>query len=267
MNAVYRAIGTTRQAFHQRLNRKLALMEQQAQLAVVVHKIRRDHPRMSARQMYLMIQPTCMGRDRFEAWCYRLGLKVKTRRNYQRTTNSLGVTRFSNLLIDREVTDVNQVWVSDITYYRLAERFYFLTFIMDQYSRRIVGHSVSRDLRTENTSLRALKKALLTRKGQMIKGLIFHSDGGGQYYSKAFTQLTRQHSIRNSMAENVYDNPHAERINGTIKNQYVIPYHPKTYQQLAKWTHKAVRLYNREKPHTALSNISPNSFEKQLLIN
>ena len=267
MNAVYRTVGITKQAFHQRMNRQLAFLDQRAQLEVIVHKIRRDHPRMSARSMYRMIKPSCMGRDRFEAWCHDLGLKVKIKRNFRRTTNSLGVTRFENLVTHREVTHVNQVWVSDITYYRINEQFYFLTFIMDQYSRRIVGFAVSKNLRTENTSLQALHRALLNRQCQNLHGLIFHSDGGGQYYSKAFTATTRMHGILNSMAESVYENPYAERINGTIKNQYLKPYNPQSYSDLVRLTAKAVRMYNTQKPHSALKNLSPCEFENQLLVN
>lgn len=267
MNAVYRAVGTTKQAFHQRMDRLINQLEQQAQLEVVVGKIRQDHPRMSSRQMYRLIQPDCMGRDRFEQWCHQMGLKVKVKRSYQRTTNSLGVTRFDNLIQDLELTHINQVWVSDITYYRITERFYYLTFIMDLYSRRIVGYSVSNNLRTEHTTIRALKKAISLRKDLSLQGLVFHSDGGGQYYSRSFLQITKTLGINNSMAEDVYANPHAERINGTIKNDYLIPYNPQNFNQLVKMTDKAIRLYNDEKPHQAIHYLSPNQYECELLVN
>lgn len=267
MNVVYRVVGTSKQAFHQKLNRQLHLNEQQAQLEVIVLKIRKDHPRMSSRQIYRLVKPDCMGRDRFEKWCHQLGLKVKTKRSYQRTTNSFGVTRFNNLIHNKELTGVNQVWVSDITYFRIQEKFYYITFIMDKYSRFIVGHSVSRNLYTENTTLAALKTAVKSRKYQINKGLIFHSDGGGQYYSHEFIKLTAAQEMKNSMGESVYDNPHAERINGTIKNDYLIPYSPSNYRQLITMTNKAVKLYNIEKPHEAIQNLSPAMYESKLLVN
>ncbi|MES1181741.1 MAG: hypothetical protein ABUL44_03005, partial [Flavobacterium sp.] len=137
LNAVYRALDISKQSFHQKLNRQLLLLEETGQLLVMVHQLRQDHPRMSSRQMYRLLRPAHLGRDRFEAFCFANGFKVSVKRAFHRTTNSLGVTRFDNLLLDQELTGINQVWVSDITYYRIGERFYYLTFIMDLYSRVI----------------------------------------------------------------------------------------------------------------------------------
>ena len=69
------------------------------------------------------------------------------------------------------------------------------------------------------------------------------------------------------MGESVYDNPHAERINGTIKNDYLIPYNPSNYRQLLSMTNKAVKLYNNEKPHKAIHYLSPIMYESKLLVN
>ena len=164
-----------------------------------------------------------------------------------------------------EVTRVNQVWVSDITYYRLADRFYYLTFIMDLFTRKIVGRHCSPSLRTEHTTIPVLTMAINCRKGINLTGLILHSDGGGQYYSKEFISITSKAGIVNSMCESVYENPHAERLNGTIKNQYIIPYQPITYQALIKAQIKSVRMYNEQKPHRALRGLTPDEFESRIL--
>lgn len=237
----------------------MILLEEKEQLLVLVKQIRSDHPRMSSRQMYRLIKPVHLGRDRFEAFCFENGYKIWIKRAYHRTTNSLGVTRFANLLWAFELTGINQVWVSDITYYRIGERFYYLTFILDLYSRVIVGHSVSCDLLTTSTTIIALQTALKRRKNP--KGLIIHSDGGGQYYCKEWLQLTGKYLFRNSMCESVYENPHAERINGVIKNDYLAGYGPQDYAQLKTMTAKAVLKYNSEKPHQSIGNISPYAFE------
>jgi putative transposase len=262
MNTLFRALMMTKQSFHQRLNRQMLRLEELEQLLVLVTQIRSDHPRMSSRQMYRLIKPTHIGRDRFELFCFENGFKVSIRRAYHRTTNSLGVTRFENLLIDFELTGINQVWVSDITYYRIGEHFHYLTFILDLYSRLIVGYSVSTDLLTSSTTIPALQMALRTRK--IKPALIIHSDGGGQYYSKEWLTLTGKHEIRNSMCETVYENPHAERVNGIIKNDYLVGYGPDNFTQLQTMTQKAVMMYNIEKPHGAIGKISPHQFEKSL---
>ena len=265
MNTVYHAIGTSKQSFHQHMNRQMRQMEEQQQLLPLIAQIRQDHPRMSAREIYRLIQPQQLGRDRFIAFCFKNGYKLEVKRAFHRTTDSTGVIRFDNLIAGREFTGVNQAWVSDITYYRIGERFYYLTFITDLCSRRIVGHSVSDNLMTEYTTLPTLIMALKQRNP--AEGLILHSDGGGQYYSKTFTTLTKAHKIQNSMAESVYENPHAERVNGTIKNDYVIPYGPQDFKQLKKMVKKAVDMYNLYRPHKALNGLSPGVYEELLTKN
>jgi transposase InsO family protein len=234
------------------------------QLLMMIEQIRLDHPRLSARQMYKLIKPVYIGRDKFEELCFNNGYKLQTKRNRQRTTNSLGVRRFENLIKEKKFTDVNQALVSDITFYRIEERFCYLTFIMDIYSRKILGYGVSEDLLTENTTVPALKMALRNRRVQDVGGLILHSDGGGQYYSKQFLKLTESNQILNSMCDNVYENSHAERLNGTIKNDYLYPYAPDSVQNLKKMLKRAVELYNNERPHSALGGLSPTDFEKSL---
>ena len=137
------------------LKRRKYKLEEQEQLVPLINEIRADHPRMSARDIYLKLQPACMGRDQFERFCMDSGYRIQKLKNYRVTTNSLGVTRFTNKIQDLKVTRVNQVFVSDITYYEIGSEVYYLTFIMDLYTREIVGWSVSDNLRTESTTLPA----------------------------------------------------------------------------------------------------------------
>jgi putative transposase len=262
LNVLFRALGMSKQSFHQRLTRQMFFLEELEQLEVLVRQIRLDHPSMSSRQMFRLLKPTHIGRDRFELFCFENGFKVSIKRSFHRTTNSLGVTRFRNLVIDFELKGINQIWVSDITYYSIGDTFYYLTFILDRYSRMIVGYSVSQDLHTKSTTIPAMKMALRTRK--IVWGLIIHSDGGGQYYCKEWIKLTGRYKMKNSMCESVYENAHAERINGIIKNDYLAGYGPQTFEQLQAMTKKAVSMYNLQKPHGALGNISPYQFEKSL---
>ena len=136
---------------------------------------------------------------------------------------------------------------------------------MDQYSRRIIGYSASKTLSTENTTIPALKMALTRIKGNEQVKPIIHSDGGGQYYSNAFLNLTRG-CLRNSMCESVYENPHAERINGTIKNSYLKGYHPTSLNDLERKLNKAVYMYNYEKSHSSINHYTPVAFEQKINI-
>ena len=257
----------SKQSFYQMLQRRKYKYEEQQQLVPLIDEIRKDHPRMSARDIYIMLQPETMGRDQFERFCLESGYRVKKLKNYRVTTNSLGVTRFPNMIKDIEVTRVNQVFVSDITYFEIGSRVYYLTFIMDLFNREIVGWSASDNLRTENTTLPALRKVVWERGKANLKGAIIHSDGGGQYYCNEFKKLTRELEMINSMTEErVYENSHAERLNGVIKNNYLYPYDPKDLRSLRKLLNKAVKMYNTEKPHRALGRSTPSNYLKDRIV-
>lgn len=261
LNKFFKVVNTSRQVFHVKLNRYLQREDEMGQLSLIVSQVRKDHPGMALRDLYQIIQPVTIGRDQFEQYFMQMGYGVAIKRSFRRTTDSSGVIRFPNLIEDIKLTGVNQVLVSDITYYRIKEKFYYLTFIMDLYTRLIVGHSCSQTLLTAHTTIPALEAALKTRCTKKLPGLIIHSDGGGQYYSQEFRKLTNDAEMVNSMGKSVYENPHAERVNGIIKNNYIRHYSPKNFKQLIKMTNKAVYMYNTEKPHSALKKLSPVQFE------
>ncbi len=192
---------------------------EEGQLLLLVYQIRGDHPTMGIRDMYYMLNPQTIGRDSFEALCKENSFGVKRIKNWRTTTDSTGVIRFDNKIENLQIDRINQVWQSDITYFEVNSRFYYITFIIDSFTRRIIGHQTSLRLTTEETTIPALKMAINHRKREnlSIDGLIFHSDGGGQYYAKIFLQITKKEGIINSMCEYPWDNGKAERINGTIK--------------------------------------------------
>jgi putative transposase len=259
MNQVFRYTGYSKQAFHQKMDRELKDHEQQMLLLPIIRELREEHPGVAARELYLILKPEAMGRDKFESFCFDHGLKLKKPKAYKRTTDSRGVIRFPNLVAGVELKGINQAWSSDITYYEIDKEVYYITFIMDLYSRKIVGHSVSKRLLTVQTTIPALKMALKDRMPG--KGVIFHSDGGGQYYCKDFLKLTSDAKMKNSMCDVVYENSYAERINRTIKEQYLSGYHPRSFTDLVQKTSRAVFNYNNVKPHKSLKKKTPANFE------
>ena len=256
---MYVVAGIKKQNFHRKLNKQLAEKDQYGQLDKIVYKIRRDHPQMSAKKMYKLIGPQNIGRDKFLSYCKAGGWLIHRRKNYKRTTYS--GERFSNKIAGKKFTAVNQVWVSDITYIEVNERFYYLTIIMDLYSRKIIGHQISKTLKTKSTTLPAIDKALRLRRKQDLKGLIFHSDGGGQYYEKTFVKLLRDKNIESSMSYSVYENAHAESVNGIIKNEYLRHYHISSFNTLSKLIHQVIKRYNNERPHGSLKLMTPQYVE------
>jgi len=261
MNEIYRAIGTSKQNVHQRLNRDLLQLEEKEQLKGIIEQVREDHPSMGAKALYRKLCPRTMGRDRFYSWYREKGLMIMPKKNWRRTTDSSGVIRFDNLIDQIELTGINQVWVSDITYYDIGDRFYYLTFVMDQYSRKIKGFHASKTLCTEDTTIPAIRMAMKDLSADQMP--IIHSDGGGQYYSKSFLALTYGRLI-NSMGKSAYENPHAERLNRTIKNNYLKFYQPGDFEQLNVLLRKAVQMYNDGKPHEGLNGRTPKQFEMEL---
>jgi len=235
------------------------------QLLKIIYEIRQDHPTMGVRDMYYKIKPEKMGRDAFERLCKNFDLMSSTPKSFRRTTDSSGVIRFDNLIKSTRLTHIDQVWQSDITYYEVNGKYYYITFIIDAYSRRIIGHHTSDRLHTEQTTLPALILALKTRNNRNLQGLIFHSDGGGQYYDKNFLALTSKFKINNSMCEYAWENGKAERINGVIKNNYLRHKNIRSFKDLVLKVDQSVNLYNYDKPHIALNRLPPISFEKNML--
>ena len=112
---------------------------------------------------------------------------------------------------------------------------YYITLVMDLFSREGIGYAVSKTMRAEDTTLAAFKKAFeyrLFTKTDTYSNLIFHSDAGGQYIDKEFLNQLDQFKIQSSMGKIVYDNPFAERLNGIIKNEYLISWEVNSFNEL-----------------------------------
>lgn len=265
MRALYEAIGMSKQAFHQWKNRERQKREIVATVCYIIDQVRIDHPGMGVRAIWKMMSPP-IGRDEFEYLAILHGYGIVRRRNFRRTTDSRGVVRFPNLLENIKPSTINEVWVSDITYYWMQERFYYLTFVLDLFCRKLIGYAVSKTLKTVDTTIPSLQYALSRRKGMPRKdNMILHSDRGGQYYSNEFLSITHKNKLLNSMGKTVYDNPVIERFHSTIKNQYIYLYGPTNFKELKQATARACMNYNR-RPHETLGSKSPNDFERNHIV-
>lgn len=264
LNALYDSIGYSKQAIHQYIGRSNRYKEEVFHLIELIRQIRKDHPTMCCRSMYYKINPSYIGRDRFEAICRVYGFAAKRTKAKYKTTDSSGVVRFDNLLSDLDLTQIDQAWSSDITYFEIDGSFYYITFIIDCFSRRILGYNVSSRLLTQQTTIPAIKMAIQTRGKHIRKGIIFHSDGGGQYYADEFLKLTENNGFKNSMCRHAYENGKAERVNGVIKNNYLKHWSINSLSDLVKSVDRAVSLYNQDKPHTSLHRMTPIQFENTI---
>lgn len=225
---------------------------------------REIHPGMGLRTMYDMLQPEGIGRDGFVALGLAEGFRLKNVEKQTRTTYSIKSNRYWNLLGDVEFTGINQVWSSDITYFFCLGKFFYIVFIMDIYSRRIVGYSIADNMRAEN-NITALQMALKLRGiNDYNKALIHHSDKGTQYASDDYTTLLEAYGIQISMCNEVYENTHIERVNDTIKNQYLKRMEINNTKEMEKKLAEVIASYNETRPHQSLQKMSPVEYERQL---
>jgi transposase InsO family protein len=170
--------------------------------------------------------------------------------------------KFPNLIEGLQVERINQVWQSDLTYLIIPKcGVFYLVFILDVYSRRILGFTANDHMRAE-ANVSCLSMAIKARAGTRIAGVIHHSDFGGQYGSDNYLNALAEIRAQVSMSKYAWKNAYAERINGIIKNDYLRHRKITSLRDLKYHLHRDVTAYNHERPHKALpKQMSPARFE------
>jgi transposase InsO family protein len=261
MNQLYKTLGISKQAVDQYHKRQVVFNQKMNCLLHEAEELRKEHPGCGVAKMYDTLKPNFIGRDRFVDSFMELGFRLKRNKNYRRTTFA-GKTYYPNLIQSLSVYAPSMVWQSDITYYYVGERFYYVVFIIDVYTKKIVGYQQSNHMRA-TANIQAMQMALKVNEAPMIH----HSDRGSQYIYNEYIKLLKTNSCEISMALSAQDNAYAERINKTIKEEYLDFWKPKTFEELKKYLEKAVNQYNNIRPHNHLGKLSPIDFEKRWLNN
>lgn len=263
MDELYGLCNITRQGHHQQVLRELKWSEKEHLIVGLIIQIREIHPAMGLKTMYEFYKPEAVGRDAFISIGIYYGFRIKIFKNTTRTTFSSPFSRYKNLLVDKVLTNINQLWTSDITYCKVGDDFFYIVFIMDVYSRKIVGYSASDNMRAEN-NIETLKMAYNCRKLNTFQNLIHHSDRGGQYIDQEYVNMLQDAKIQISMCDNVLENAHIERVNGIIKNDYLKHWKITNLQELKESLKRAVNTYNKQRPHSSIGKIPPDSFEQEI---
>jgi putative transposase len=189
-------------------------------------------------------------------------LLCAVKHSYKRTTNPQHpYPRYPNLLRDTIVTAINQVWVADITYIRIATSFVYLAVILDSYSRKAVGYALSDRLETGLT-LAALHMAIAERKP--LAGCIHHSDQGVQYASLDYVKELKQHGFLISMARagNPYENAQVESFFKTLKYEEVNLFNYRTLDEVIQRVPYFIQeVYNKKRLHSSIGYVPPEEFE------
>lgn len=255
--------GITRQAYYQRFQREEFIGIEQELVIKEVIKIRENHPRIGTRKLYIMLESFMlahqikMGRDALFDLLSAYQLLIRRRKRKISTTQSHHwLRKYPNLIRDFVPTAPNQLWVSDITYWKPNDQVFYISLITDAYSHKVVGHNLAQTLEAME-SIKALKKALLTiKKGQ---NLTHHSDRGTQYCSSNYVKLLQDYGLKISMTESgdPLENAVAERINGILKEEYLECYTANNFKQANELLGAVVKRYNQERPHMSNGNITP----------
>ena len=189
-----------------------------------------------------------------------LKIRAKRPRKYVYTTDSKHDMPIAPNVLDRDFSAQKpaQKWVSDITYFRIAKNWYYLSVVIDLADRAVLGWTISDNMTAQHTTIQAFKKAIMNRKP--TQGMIFHSDRGLQYACQDFKTLLDKHQCVQSMSRraNCWDNAVAESFFKTMKTEcihkqeFYSPEHAYSiiFDYIDGW-------YNTVRIHSALDGKSP----------
>jgi putative transposase len=261
-------LGYTTQAYHKKTKYYLQKDSTQQHILQQVQHFRKEQPRCGTRKLLLMLQPffkqhkITIGRDQFFQLLANHKLLVrKTKRSTHTTNSKHHFRRYPNLTKGFKPLKAHELWVSDITYIPLKERFAYLFLITDAYSRKIVGFHVSDDMKV-SSAIVALKKALHQKPAETI--VIHHSDRGIQYCSTEYVNLLQKNNALISMTQSgdPLENAIAERVNGILKTELI----SSSYEDIKKASvsiTKAITIYNFKRKHSSVNYQIPDDVHQQ----
>ncbi len=208
---------------------------------------------------------TLVGRDQVGRLMGSLGLHGAVRGKTRRTTIPAQVTERPADLVERvfAAPAPNRLWLADITYVSTWSGFCYTAFVIDAFSRRIVGWRVSCSLRAE-LALDALEMAIWSRRSSPLAGLVHHSDRGVQYLAIRYTERLADEGAVTSVGSkgDSYDNALAETVNGLYKTELIRAQGPwRTADQVELATAAWVAWWNEQRLHSACGDIPPAEFE------
>lgn len=236
-----------------------------ADLRDKIERVQMSHPSAGYRtvRQYLARLGVRVGERRLRRVMNKFDLKARIKRAFVRTTDSRHSHRvYPNLIKGMLVTGVDQIWVSDITYIRIDNGFVYLAVILDLFSRRVVGWSLSKQI-DGDLATAALRMAIGQRKPK--QGIIHHSDRGVQYLCTQYVALLQEHRfhISNSAKGNPYDNAFAESFMKTLKQDEVYLGSYQTYLDVIENLPAFIEeVYNKTRVHSRLDYLTPIEVEE-----
>jgi transposase InsO family protein len=253
-----------RQADPRRLPKRLA---RDRELCVEIERVwKENHSVYGARKVWKQLKREGfeVARCTVERLMAQMGLKGVVRgRAFKRTTVADGSAQRPADLVRRDFTAdrPNRLWVADLTYVATWAGFAYVAFVVDAFSRRIVGWRVSSSLRSD-LALDALDQALAARPD--LDGLVHHSDRGAQYLSIRYTERLAEERIELSVGSvgDAYDNALAETINGLFKAEVIRNNGPwRNLEEVEFATLAWVDWFNHRRLLSSIGDVPPAEFE------
>jgi putative transposase len=238
-----------------------------AELKVEIHRVWKDNFEVyGARKVWRQLgrEGVAVGRDRVARLMGELGICGVVRGKPRRTTIPAETADRPADLVERNFTAPapNRLWVADLTYVATWAGFAYVAFIIDAFSRMIVGWRVATTLRAE-LALDALEMAVWARQGG-LDGLVHHSDRGGQYLAIRYTERLAEEGAVASVGSrgDSYDNALAETVNGLYKAELIGRRGPwRGAEQVELATLAWVQWWNERRLHSAIGDIPPAEYE------
>lgn len=224
---------------------------------------------MGGRKLYFLVEADMhrfapwIGRDKFFDLLRKRSLLVIRRRKHVVTTQSMGsVHQYGDHFNGKQWDCPHQAWVNDITYIRIEDKFMYLFLCTDAFSRKIIGYQLAISLEAR-WAVVVIKKAIRQCKDTI--GVIHHSDRGFQYDSKEYVGLLKKNGIIISMGQvgYCYDNAMAERVNGILKDEYLLDQTFKNERLAGLAVDHAVKAYNEKRPHWSLNLKMPENVHQE----
>lgn len=253
---LYATVGISKQAVYQYARRQERFDAQVEALLVEVDELRAEQPGCGVEKIYHTLRPSFIGRDRFVSLLMDLGYRVRRSINFKKTTTP-GRYYYPNLIEGMLVHRPGMVWQSDITYIPVKGQHYYAVFIIDVFSKVIVGYQVSDHMRA-SANVAALEMALKSHPPPTIH----HSDRGSQYIYTLYVNRLLTLGCKISMGRMCQQNAYAERINRTIKEEYLNYWKPQTFRELKQMVAKAVQHYNTKRLHNGIRRHIPQQLDQ-----
>ena len=255
--------GRSRQGWYEQIKSEEDQDMAAAIVLKLVNEIRVDLPRAGVPKLHFMLEDKLrqhnikMGRDALYELLGQHGYLIRYRKRKPYTTDSNHpYKKYPNLIREiKYLTHPGQLWVSDITYIRLKEKFCYLSIVTDAYSHKIIGYHLHPSLHSSGP----ISALLMAAKSKRQATLIHHSDRGSQYCCADYVRILEHYGIQISMTEkgDPYENAIAERVNGILKGEFLLDKTFLSFTEAQQAVSSAIEKYNHIRPHASCDNLTP----------